>query len=83
MPSRLSSSGGAGDQRAHVAHHDRTDRDLIEPPALRREPFKLDKRFLAAFTTAIENYGIERLQEPETYKPPKRLLDLIARELTR
>jgi hypothetical protein len=52
-----------------------------ELPRLYRPPFKLDRKFIAAFKRSIKAYGIQRLANIDVFEPPKKLLDIIAAEI--
>jgi hypothetical protein len=44
-------------------------------------PFKIDKAFSSAFKKAIKTYGEEQIESLESLRPPKPLLNLIAKNM--
>jgi hypothetical protein len=51
------------------------------PPKAYRPPFGLNGPFRGAFKKAIKEYGEDKIKSIESLRPPKRLLDLIAKNM--
>jgi hypothetical protein len=50
-------------------------------PGKYRPPFKIDRAFRSAFKNAIKGYGAERIESRESLRPPKMLLNQIAKNM--
>jgi hypothetical protein len=52
-----------------------------EPRKYPPPPFKLDPAFRSAFKIAIKDFGAEQIESIESLHPPKKLLNLIAKNM--